>query len=403
MDAIWKDLSDWQKDINKKDEALLRNKPVHNKTLPAIRQTTELVLDNLKPVGLDSLKKSAPVKSTSNNKVTAEAEKAKGNEYFGKKDFKNAIVYYGKAIDLDPTVPVYFVNRAMAYLKLNKFLEAEKDCTRGIQLAPRNVKAFWRRGIALRELGRFNEAKRDFEMGLAIEPNNKSILDELKNLPKINQQTGKEKRRLSINVIDASYSEPKLVDQVPSVLNTKPVNKSVKSAPIQKSKIAELPSKIIHTPSAPTQPTQPAPAPASLAPPVLMQVPTKITSPLKCPRTNFEFERDWKTYKSRGDDILYQYLQCIPPSSYATLFKTSLESDQFEKMVDLMVAQNMPPKDAFDVLEGLSLVKRIDMLVMFLSKHHQQAISGLFETIKANNSVPTDKLTKVAKVYGVRI
>jgi hypothetical protein len=43
-----------------------------------------------------------------------------GNEYFGKKDFKNAIVFYGRAIDLDPTVPVYFVNRAMAYLKINK-------------------------------------------------------------------------------------------------------------------------------------------------------------------------------------------------------------------------------------------------------------------------------------------
>lgn len=43
-----------------------------------------------------------------------------GNEYFGKKDFKNAILFYGRAIDLDPTVPVYFVNRAMAYLKINK-------------------------------------------------------------------------------------------------------------------------------------------------------------------------------------------------------------------------------------------------------------------------------------------
>jgi hypothetical protein len=84
------------------------------------------------------------------------------------------------------------------------FLEAEKDCTRGIQLQPKNVKALWRRGIALRELGRISEAKRgmnffifagnisisnlfwdtiDFEMGLTIEPSNKSILEELKKLP----------------------------------------------------------------------------------------------------------------------------------------------------------------------------------------------------------------------------
>lgn len=39
-------------------------------------------------------------------------------------------------------------------------MEAEKDCSRGIQLQPKNVKALWRRGIALRELGRINEARK---------------------------------------------------------------------------------------------------------------------------------------------------------------------------------------------------------------------------------------------------
>lgn len=31
MENIWKDLSVWQKEISKKDEALLRSKPVHDK------------------------------------------------------------------------------------------------------------------------------------------------------------------------------------------------------------------------------------------------------------------------------------------------------------------------------------------------------------------------------------
>lgn len=30
------------------------------------------------------------------------------------------------------------------------------------------------------------------------------------------------------------------------------------------------------------------------------------------------------------------------------------------------------PQDVFDVLEGLSQVKRVDMLIMFLGKKHQQ-------------------------------
>lgn len=32
---------------------------------------------------------------------------------------------------------------------------------------------------------------------------------------------------------------------------------------------------------------------------------------LKCPNTNYEFERDWKTCKKRSDETLYQYLQVI--------------------------------------------------------------------------------------------
>jgi Flp pilus assembly protein TadD len=45
-------------------------------------------------------------------------------------------------------------------IEIYRFLEAEKDCTRGLQLQPKNVKALWRRGIALRELGRINEARK---------------------------------------------------------------------------------------------------------------------------------------------------------------------------------------------------------------------------------------------------
>lgn len=33
------------------------------------------------------------------------------------------------------------------------------------------------------------------------------------------------------------------------------------------------------------------------------------------PRTNFEFERDWKTCKARGNDVLYQYFQVRISSS----------------------------------------------------------------------------------------
>ncbi|KAG2236146.1 hypothetical protein BDF21DRAFT_459475 [Thamnidium elegans] len=416
LDNIWKDLGVWQAEINAKDEALTRRKPVHNQALPPVRQPAELILDNLKPVGLDSLttKKSATKTITQTRTEKAEAEKAKGNEYFGKKDFEKAIAYYGKAIDLDPTVSVYFVNRAMAYLKINRFLEAEKDCTRGIQLQPKNVKALWRRGIALRELGRINEARRDFETGLSIEPNNKSLLDELKKLP-TSKSTEKpkanikplveQKRRLPIHVVDEAYSESKSITE-PTISNP------IKVQEIEKKSVVTPPPLIQKEPTpkatvaAPV--ATPKPTPVAITPKPTPVATTPKPAPVikfNCPRTNFEFERDWKTYKGRGDDVLYQYFQCIPPSSYTTLFKSSLESDQFEKMIDILESKYVKEKTSqqvFNVLESLSQVKRIDMLIMFLNKKHQQAIQTLFNAIK-DSDISKDMLTKVAKVYGASI
>ena len=48
----------------------------------------------------------------------AEQCKARANEAFKAQDFEGAIAGYSGAIQADPTNPVYFSNRAMAYLKV---------------------------------------------------------------------------------------------------------------------------------------------------------------------------------------------------------------------------------------------------------------------------------------------
>lgn len=114
-------------------------------------------------------------------------------------------------------------------------------------------------------------------------------------------------RRLPIKVVDEAYSDIK---------------------PISTAKVQEIKQSSVTTPSSsasaskPTTTTTPPPQKPTAT---LAQNPTAIpthkppTTPTQkpiapavkftCPRTNFEFERDWKTYKGRGDDILYQYFQ----------------------------------------------------------------------------------------------
>lgn len=47
---------------------------------------------------------------------------SQGNACFQKQDFKAAITHYTKAIDFDPSNAVFFINRAMAYLKLQMYV-----------------------------------------------------------------------------------------------------------------------------------------------------------------------------------------------------------------------------------------------------------------------------------------
>ncbi|KAI8987594.1 hypothetical protein BDF20DRAFT_277394 [Mycotypha africana] len=445
LSKIWDDLVEWEKEISKKDESLSKRKLMHDQVLPPVQKSADILLDEAEATGLQKLyskqKTGATTHTVSPNKTTtlsraekAEAEKAKGNVYFAKKDYKNAILHYGKAIEMDPTKPVYFVNRAMAFLKTNCFLEAERDCTRGIQLQPNNVKAFWRRGIALKELGRMNEARKDFESALKIEPNNKAVLEELEKLPVLKQPDATKKtssnsetavnrqkhtpsketkKRLPIHVLDEEYIDANKIQTVE--LTEKPTfNKPKKtdfdkviekptmdaekqqssqqievsnSSLNNKEKVEVTDNVKAHTSTAKKQKT------------AIAALPT-----FKCPITNFEFERDWKTYKARGDDILYQYFLIIPPSSYANIFKSSLESEQFEKILELLETKYIKektPEDIMDVLKGFSKVKRIDMLVMFLGKKHQQVLRSLFGLLRNSQSLDSNVITKLAKVYGV--
>ncbi|KAN0063228.1 hypothetical protein ACQY0O_004392 [Thecaphora frezii] len=106
-------------------------------------------------------------------------EKAKGNDAFVQMDWVRAVGFYTAAQMADPTEPTIPLNRAMAYLKLNKFEDAERDCTTALRLSPDNVKATFRRAKARTGAGRLQEAEADFQQVLRLDPKNKEAEEEL--------------------------------------------------------------------------------------------------------------------------------------------------------------------------------------------------------------------------------
>ena len=74
------------------------------------------------------------------DKAGAKASKDAANVEFKAGRYDNAIACYDKAVELDPGEVMYPANRAMVYLKMKKWEEAEKDCTAALEINPKYAK-----------------------------------------------------------------------------------------------------------------------------------------------------------------------------------------------------------------------------------------------------------------------
>uniref|UniRef100_M8D5E8 RNA polymerase II-associated protein 3 n=1 Tax=Aegilops tauschii TaxID=37682 RepID=M8D5E8_AEGTA len=91
----------------------------------------------------------------------ATSEKEQGNEYFKQKKFAEAVECYSRILRF--------------YLELNRFEEAENDCTEALNLDDRYVKAYSRRITARKGLGKLKEAMDDAEFAVSVDANNPEL------------------------------------------------------------------------------------------------------------------------------------------------------------------------------------------------------------------------------------
>ncbi|GHJ88435.1 hypothetical protein NliqN6_4837 [Naganishia liquefaciens] len=125
-----------------------------------------------------------------NPEKSAEAREA-GNAAYKKGKWVEAIGHYTTATVLVPEDPAPLLNRAQAYLKIQKWQDCERDCTKVLSLAGqgRNVKALYRRASARKECRLFDQARSDLEALLKIEPMNTAAKEELTELKKTIKQS----------------------------------------------------------------------------------------------------------------------------------------------------------------------------------------------------------------------
>ncbi|GMI89144.1 tetratricopeptide repeat 1 [Hibiscus trionum] len=114
-------------------------------------------------------------------KALAQANDAKmeGNKLFGDGQYEEALLQYDIALQVTADMPtavqirsICHSNRAVCYLKLGRYDETIKECTKALELNPSYIKALVRRGEAHEKLEHFEEAISDMKKILELDPSN---------------------------------------------------------------------------------------------------------------------------------------------------------------------------------------------------------------------------------------
>ncbi|KAM9291344.1 E3 ubiquitin-protein ligase CHIP isoform 2-T2 [Morus bassanus] len=89
---------------------------------------------------------------------SAQEHKEQGNRLFGGRKYPEAAACYGRAINRNPLVAVYYTNRALCYLKMQQHDKALADCKRALELDGQSVKAHFFLGQCQMEMENYDEA-----------------------------------------------------------------------------------------------------------------------------------------------------------------------------------------------------------------------------------------------------
>ena len=101
---------------------------------------------------------------------TQDAYNKKGMEFYNQGSYRDAIIEFSKAIELNPSDSILYYNRALSYYKNNLFDEAITDFTSTIGLDPNYSRSYIGRGNAFEDKGDYSNALNDYNTALELDP-----------------------------------------------------------------------------------------------------------------------------------------------------------------------------------------------------------------------------------------
>ncbi|KAG8847971.1 RNA polymerase II-associated protein 3 [Serendipita sp. 411] len=356
----------------------------------------------------------------------AAAFKLKGNDAFKSGNFAAAVGAYTDAMLADPKDPTLPLNRAAAYLKLNKFQDAERDCGKVLLFDPKNIKALFRRGQARAGLGDYTKALVDLDQVLSLEASNQVAKQEKARVQELLERSKLSKRAESRIPIDVSTTVPRrrrvpidiVEDEILASQTSKPEEKPLSPSSNKKPLIEEIspstnastfksfhqvkeeretritrivgggilkkdgsnmatifePRAIVHA----SESTN-----SDVASQPILSV---AEQPSKPPTNSFEFQRKWNS----TDDLYKKWLvlQSLSPETLPNFFKSSLEppllGSILEVILHVVTGGSVASTEVASYLKGLGRIPRFDTLILFLSPKEKSSTANLLQLVGEN-------------------
>lgn len=382
---------------------------------------------------------SSPMSPT-DDELSAESDsyREKGNTCIERMDYSGAILHYTKSIETYSSNFASYSNRALAFLKLNRFFDAESDATVVIQhmdhvtgayrslpnSSSSNImkKALYRRALARSALARTPGASQEDVRKKAegsLSDLNRLLTVDPENTAAIKERTSVTQQLLAGNALlispskstagptQQSAASPEATATSASQLSTpsdrlqmKAVSSTVRkvisspssaSSPLALTKAATAGEGDASSPSSPSVPASsttvttstrsPAASKGGALPPLTPSIPEDP------PKTAYELERIWRGVKDRPD-LFANYIRCFKKSTFKNVIKESTSPDLLSSMVialrDHLIVES--PKKVLDILEGFSRIDNFSFVLSMLPAEDHQAMKDIFNSLEASAS-----------------
>ncbi|XP_068591653.1 sperm-associated antigen 1-like [Cebidichthys violaceus] len=270
------------------------------------------------------------------------ALKQEGNEFVKKGQYQDAQGKYTECLKLKPEECAIYTNRALCYLKLERFAEAKQDCDAALRVEPTNKKAFYRRALANKGLKDYLACSSDLQEVLQQDPNVQEAEKELEEVTVLLRQ--------SLANADASPAKPR------------------KTVPITEVKGDEK------TPSV----TDSGGSHRGEATAINLR-----------PTNAYEFGQALNTARCGGDTVACaDLLASTTPEMLPQLLSTQLDGNTISFVMQSLDSHLLEkdPNLVYQHLNHLHTANRFSVVLMLLEKDERRHMTQLFEHLSAAQS-----------------